>query len=42
MKALMTPEEHDAVPEEEEALSYTEESSFTLGDILDSEGNNAE
>lgn len=42
MKALMAPEEQEAAPEEEEVLSYTEESSFTLGDILDSEGNNAE
>ena len=42
MKALMAPEEQETAPEEEEVLSYTEESSFTLGDILDSEGNNAE
>ncbi len=37
MKALMAPAEAEAVVEEEaEATSYTEESSFTLGDILDS------
>ncbi len=38
MKALMAPVEAEVQePEEEEILSYTEESSFTLGDILDSE-----
>ena len=37
MKALMAaPEVEEAAPqEEEEVLSYTEESSFTLGDILE-------
>ena len=39
MKALMASEEEVEAPQEEEALSYTEESSFTLGDILDSEEN---
>ncbi len=39
MKALMAPvEEEEAAPAEEEApVSYTEDSSFTLGDILDAE-----
>ena len=38
MKALMeAPEEAEAVKEEVEATSYTEESSFTLGDLLDVE-----
>ena len=39
MKALMAPAEAEAPaePAEEEIHSYTEESSFTLGDILDSE-----
>ena len=38
MKALMAaPEAMDAPAEEEEISSYTEESTFTLGDILDSE-----
>ena len=36
MKALMAPVEEPEVAQEEEApVSYTEESSFTLGDILD-------
>ena len=39
MKALMTGADSEAeAPVEEESMSYTEESSFTLGDILDSEG----
>ncbi len=43
MKALMAPvEEEVQEPAEEEILSYTEESSFTLGDILDSEEADAE
>lgn len=39
MKALMAPvEEEETAPAEEEApVSYTEDSSFTLGDILDAE-----
>ena len=39
MKALMAPvEEEEAAPAEEETpASYTEDSSFTLGDILDAE-----
>ncbi len=38
MKALMAPVEVEEAPVEEEvATSYVEESSFTLGDILDSE-----
>ena len=37
MKALMAPAEVDAPAEEEEISSYTEESTFTLGDILDSD-----
>lgn len=37
MKALMAIPEEDAAPSEEEPTSYTEESTFTLGDILDSE-----
>ncbi len=38
MKALMTVVEEEVAPAaEEEVTSYTEESSFTLGDILDSE-----
>ena len=36
MKALMAPAEEEVAPVEEESVSYTEESSFTLGDILDS------
>lgn len=36
MKALMTTDDSaDEAPEEVEATSYTEDSSFTLGDILD-------
>ncbi|MBE5040403.1 4-hydroxy-3-methylbut-2-enyl diphosphate reductase [Ructibacterium gallinarum] len=39
MKALMNDgESADSKADEEENMSYTEESSFTLGDILDSEG----
>ena len=43
MKALMAPvETEEAAPAEEEApVSYTEESSFTLGDILDADGEEA-
>jgi small subunit ribosomal protein S1 len=37
MRALMSVPEEEAAPVEEEITSYTEESSFTLGDILDSE-----
>ena len=43
MKALMSSDEPEVVaPEEEVISSYTEESSFTLGDILDSEETDAE
>ncbi len=39
MKALMSGADDAAeAPQEEVSMSYTEESSFTLGDILDSEG----
>jgi len=37
MKALMTTEDAEVPAEEEEISSYTEESTFTLGDILDSD-----
>ena len=42
MKALMAVEEQaEAEIEEVEPISYTEESSFTLGDILDAAEDNA-
>ncbi len=37
MKALMAEAVEEVAPQEEEPMSYTEESTFTLGDILDSD-----
>lgn len=37
MKALMSPAEDETEPAEDEPVSYTEDSSFTLGDLIDTE-----
>ena len=37
MKALMSNPEEEADASEDEPVSYTEDSSFTLGDLIDTE-----